>query len=147
MISRVFHPYWTWEDLGMWRRVYGRERDSLLAQATEFTGDAQRYGRAMLQVIDQYPIATDHNMTDLAQNRQAWVGHAACYLAFNCPEDIVREAWGMLTQKQRDEANSVADVAIAEWEARYEEKNSHLYRQMALPGIPGRFAGRSAASA
>jgi uncharacterized protein YjbJ (UPF0337 family) len=59
----------------------------------------------------------------------------------------VREAWGMLTQDQRDAANAVADIAIAEWEARYEEKNQYVHQQMALPGIPGRFAGRSSATA
>jgi hypothetical protein len=128
----------------MWRRVWGKERAELLTQAIAFTGNAEDYGAAMLRVIEEFPIASEHNLTDLAQNRQAWIGHAACYLALDLPEDIVREAWGQLTQDQRDAANAVADIAIAAWHEQYEAKNQYLYQQMALPGIPGRFAGRSA---
>lgn len=147
MLKRIFHPFWTWEDLGMWRRIWGKAREEFAVRAIAFTGDASAYGAAMLQVLDAYPVAAEHNLTDLAQNRQAWIGHAACYLAFECPEDIVREAWGQLTQQQRDEANAAADIAIAEWETRYAEKNQYLHQQLALPGIPGRFAGRSPAAA
>jgi hypothetical protein len=147
MMKRIYHPFWTWEDIGMWRRVWGKNRAVMLERAVEFTGDAERYGAAMLRVLEEFPIAAEHNLTDVAQNRQAWIGHAACYLALDIPEDIVREAWGMLTQDQRDAANAVADIAIAEWEARYEEKNQYVHQQMALPGIPGRFAGRSSATA
>jgi hypothetical protein len=146
-MRRVYHPYWIWEDIGMWRRVWGKERETFLGLAIDFTGDAERYGAAMLRVIDEFPIASEHNLTELAQNRQAWIGHAACYLALELPEDIVREAWGQLTQEQRDAANAVADIAIAKWEEQYEAKNQYLYQQMALPGIPGRFAGRGSGAA
>jgi hypothetical protein len=55
-------------------------------------------------------------LTDTKQNRQAWIGHAACALAHGIPEDIVREAWSYLTQEQQDAANKKADEAIAHWE-------------------------------
>lgn len=128
----------------MWRKVGGADRECMRAAAIVFTGDAELYGKAMLRVIDEYPIASEHNLTDWAQNRQAWIGHAACFIEHQWPEDVVREAWGHLTNGQQDAANAVADIAIAEWEARYAEKNQFIHQQLALPGIPGRFAGRSA---
>src|SRR5688572_29101410 len=97
-LPRVYHPFWTWEDIGMWRRVWGKERDAMREHAIAFTGDAAAYGAAMLRVIDEFPIASEHNLTDVAQNRQAWIGHSACYLAHDFTEDVVREAWGQLTQ-------------------------------------------------
>ena len=138
---RIYHPYWSWEDLGMWRNVRSAERQAFLDLALIMTGNAEAYGASMLNVLDAYPIACEHNLTDLGQNRRAWIGHAAVLLANQCPEDITRQAWGMLTQQQRDAANAVADEAIAEWEARHEAKNRGLYRQMALSGLSERVAG------
>jgi hypothetical protein len=60
-------------------------------------------------------------LTDLSINRKAWIGHAACAMAMKIPEDVIREAWGHLTDEQRRLANAQADDAIATWE--------HYYRQ------------------
>ena len=146
-MRRIYHPYWVWEDIGMWRRVWGKEREVFLATAIEFTGNATAYGEAMMQVIDRFPIAAEHNLTDTAQNRQAWIGHAACYLRHELPEDIVREAWGQLTDEQRDAANAVADIAIAEWESQHAEKNQVLHQQLEIPGLSRWTARRSAGPA
>jgi uncharacterized protein YjbJ (UPF0337 family) len=40
-------------------------------------------------------------------------------LAIGCPEDIVREAWGMLTDEQRTKANAKAHEAIKQWETEH----------------------------
>jgi hypothetical protein len=103
----------------MWRRVPSSERQDYLDRAVKFTGDHELYGSWMMKVLDSWPRSCEHNLTDMNINRRAWVGHAACCLAFGCPEDIVREAWGLLTQEQRDLANGVADLAIAEYEKRH----------------------------
>lgn len=71
----------------------------------------------MLRVLPAWPISCEHNLTDLAQNRRAWIGHAACCLELACSEDVTREAWGHLTQGQRDAANAKASEAIATWES------------------------------
>lgn len=98
----------------MWGKV--DERDGYLEKAIEFTGNAAIYGKWMLDVVDSWPISCEQNLSNLTQNRQAWIGHAACALAFGCPEDIVREAWGKLTEEQQRMANNVASIAIKKWE-------------------------------
>ena len=137
-MNRIYHPYWKWEDLGMWRNIKGTEHQTFLDLALKMTGDAKVYGASMLKVLDSFPLACEHNLTDLGQNRRAWIGHAAVFLANECPEHITREAWGMLSQQQQDEANAVADIAITEWEARHEEENRGLSRQMGLSGLSER---------
>jgi hypothetical protein len=133
---RIYHPYWVWEDIGMWRRVWGSDRAKAFDLAVTFTGDAVAYGDAMLRVIDEFPLACEHNLTDTAQNRQAWIGHAACYLRHDLTEDVVREAWGQLTQAQRDAANAVADIAIRTWERRFaEEKDNRVHQQLEIPWL------------
>ena len=45
-------------------------------------------------------------------------GHAAVAMAIQCPEDIVRLAWGYLTGEQQDLANAAAQRAIEFWESK-----------------------------
>lgn len=134
-MDRVFHPYTDWEEFhaGMWRSVFGKDRSKFLKKAVKFTGDHNLYGSYMLQVLKKWPISCEHNLSDVRQNRKAWIGHAACCLAFKCPEDITREAWGLLTEKQRDLANGMAEEAIEKWEN--ENKDFKIFVQMAIPGL------------
>jgi hypothetical protein len=113
-MNRIYHPHDVLEEHkhGMWKTILGAERERLLAQAIEFTGNAQRYGTYMMRVVREWRYSCEHNLTCSDMNRQAWVGHAACCLALGCPEDITRCAWHCLTQQQQDEANAQADKAI-----------------------------------
>jgi len=114
--NRIWHPYWKWEEAShnMWGSV--NQRDHYLRLAITFTGNAQLYGECMMHVANEWQYSCEHNLTDRSLNRQAWIGHAACALAFRCPEDIVRTAWSRLTEQQQIEANAKADTAIRYWE-------------------------------
>lgn len=103
----------------MWGRV--KDRQLYLNKAIEFTGDHVLYGSWMMRVIEEWPNTCEHNLTNKTINRKAWIGHAAVAMAIQCPEDIVRQAWGYLTQEQRDLANNQADAAIRKWELQHEE--------------------------
>lgn len=118
-IERAYLPYWQWEEVeaNMWGTVENRKE--YLDRAIEFTGDAKLYGSYMLRVVEEWPNSCRHNLSNVSQNRQAWIGHAACAFAFECPEDIVRLAWSHITSKQQNEANARADFAIARWERVY----------------------------
>ena len=107
----------------MWGRV--KDRQSYLEKAIEFTGDHELYGSWMRKVVTDWPYSCEHNLTNKTINRQAWIGHAAVALAIQCPEDIVRQAWGFLSEDQRIRANMQADMAIAEWERVHEEDAWH----------------------
>ncbi|MDB4261381.1 hypothetical protein N9878_00800 [bacterium] len=73
----------------------------------------------MIKVVIAWKYSCEHNLSNISSNRQAWIGHAACAMAFNCPEDIVRAAWGHLSDEQRVQANKQADKAILHWEENY----------------------------
>lgn len=118
-IKRVFHPFDKWEDAGMWRRTAGEERQRLHDTVAAFMADTQAFGAAMIRVVDEWRFSAEANLTTKSINQQAWVGHAACFLAVGSPEDVTRQAWHTLTQEQQDAANAVADIAIAHWRERY----------------------------
>lgn len=114
-----WHPFWKWEEVSynMWGNV--RDKTGWLQKAIKFTGDHELYGSWMRRVADEWPNSCEHHLTKMDANRKPWIGHAAVALALQCPEDIVREAWGYLTREQQDLANLQAQQAIEYWERTY----------------------------
>lgn len=143
-MERVWHNFNKWEELPMWREVTASERESFLSAAIKFTGNHVAYGLAMRRVIFEWPISCEHNLTDTAQNRKAWLGHAACCLAINSPEYVTRHAWGFLSMQQQDAANQQAHNAILLWEKNYALKNQSLSKNMACERLPRNSRLRSA---
>lgn len=117
--DRVWHPVEDWEEIqfNMWGSV--SDRPLTLQAAIEFTGNADLYGDHMDLMVMEWPVSCENALTDYSLNRKAWVGHAACALYMQCPEDITRKAWGYLTDEQRKLANRRAAIAIRNWEEDY----------------------------
>ena len=122
----------------MWAEV--RDRAAFLRRATIFTGNHRLYGRYMVRVTEEWPNSCLNALTDFGLNRKAWIGHAACALAIRCPEDITRQAWGLLTDEQRLLANRQAERAIESWEVRY-LKGGGIREALAEPLLFGRHTG------
>ena len=101
----------------MWGTV--SDRQNMQEMAVTFTGDHILYGSFMFRVINEWAYSCENALTDMNINRKAWIGHAACAMAINCPEDITRAAWGLLDDGQRIRANRQAASAIREWEENY----------------------------
>ena len=118
-LKRIWLPIDAWEEIGhnMWGEVTNRRL--FLQRAVIFTGNHRLYGRYMQRVTLEWPNSCMNALTDYNLNRKAWIGHAACALALRCPEDITRQAWGLLTDEQRILANRQANRAIQSWEMRY----------------------------
>ena len=129
-MNQIFHHYTLWEDAnnGMWKSVSGKEREVMLEDAVRFTGDHILYGSWMMKVIKAWPVACEQNLTNQSINHQAWIGHAAVCLALGIPEDITRDAWWKLTDRQRNDANKQADAAIAAWTSDHKQKTTQCQR-------------------
>jgi hypothetical protein len=116
-MKQVYHNYLKWEDYknGMWRKESREYEVKMLPKVIEFTGNHVTYGKAMMEVVTKWEYACEHNLTDLSQNRKAWVGHAAVCYKIGVPEHITRMAWGYLSQDQQNKANRQAELAINHW--------------------------------
>lgn len=125
-LKRVYQPIQDWEEMrfNMWGTV--DDRQEFLRRAIEFTSDHKLYGSYMVRVAEEWPISCENALTDKRLSKLAWIGHAACALAIQCPEDITREAWGRLTDEQRLLANKEAYRAIKRWEANYRASKNIL---------------------
>lgn len=144
--KRVWVPIESWEEIkwNMWGEVANRQR--CLERAVAFTGNHRLYGRYMMRVIQEWPNSCLNALTDSNLNRRAWVGHAAAALAICCPEDITRQAWGLLSHEQRLLANRQADRAIQSWEMRYQSSGG-ICSDMGATVLSQRHTRRSAAKA
>ena len=114
--QRIYHKCSEWEEINfnMWGDV--EDKQEAIAKAVAFTGDHVLYGSYMRRVITEWPISCENALTDYFMNRKAWLGHAACALAMQIPEDIVRMAWSKLSGEQQHLANKEAERAIQLWE-------------------------------
>ena len=106
----------------MWRKVSVAEENEYLKKAIEFTGNHILYGTYMQHVIAQWPVSCEQNLLNSDINHKAWIGHAACCIAFQCPEYIVRQAWHYLSQRQQDLANEQAEIAYELWIQNYKQQ-------------------------
>lgn len=136
-IAQVYIPYWDWEDFknGMWRRVDKIQEQEFLIKCIEFTGDHFRYGAAMKEVINKWPNTMLNTLTNSSVNHRAFVGHCACSYEFNCPEYITRMAWKELTDRQRIDADAIAQKHINKWKSEYlkhDRENNPVHQKMGV---------------
>lgn len=131
-MKQLYIPYWDWEDWlnGMWRKLDPEEEQNMLNKAIEFTGDYKKYGGAMKRVIIEWPKTMLNSITNKSINRRAFLGHCACCLEFGCPEYITRMAWKELTERQRRDADIVAQSVIDHWVIEHERKNNRAHKDL-----------------
>lgn len=120
--GEIWHPWWMLEEVShnMWGDV--SRKKTWLQIAIVFTGDHELYGEWMRKVAASWKHSCEHNLTKPGDKRP-WIGHAAVALAIGCPEDIVREAWGHLTEEQQEKANAKAAEAIEYWKKECQKKD------------------------
>lgn len=116
-MEQIFHHYQEWEDYqcGMYDELKeGRAGRVSLAQ--HLLGTPKLCEKWMLEVKKRWCIACEQIFSNPRLNRIAWLGQAACCLYGGVKEDETRQAWGLLTDSQRERANAIADSVIKEWE-------------------------------
>lgn len=116
-MSRIFRHFEDWEDAreGMWRTVPGCERERYRQLAAGLMRDPETFLRVSRMVLREWPVSAAVNLSAGNINQKAWLGHAACCMATRSPEDVTREAWHTLTEREQAKANEIVDVAIGEY--------------------------------
>jgi hypothetical protein len=117
MDRRIYYHYRDLEEHahGMWRRTPSEEHGAYIESAAGLMADPQAFLDAMRRASIEWPKSMEAAMSTSSLNQRAYMGHAGCCIALGCPEDLTRLAWHTLTQEQQDEANRMADIAIAEY--------------------------------
>ena len=126
-MKQVFHPYQQWEGFksGMYEPCKLGRADRVMT-AKQLLTNLEALKREMTRVTIEWPIETEHVLTDASISHRAWLGQSACNIYADVKEDETREAWGYLTEKQRREANRVADAVDDLWRKRYNGGNRQM---------------------
>ena len=91
-----------------------------ISEAKHTLSNPERCKRAMLGVINEYPISSQQHLSKHWMNRKPWLGQAACCLDCGANEEETRIAWNFyMSKEEQDSANSIADEVIKEWELKY----------------------------
>jgi len=113
-MARKYYPYTEWEE---WQAgMYDLDVQPRQVQyAAALLADTSKLESAMIKVTQEFPNSTHHHLTATNENRKAWMGQAACFLAAGAADDATKSAWWTLTDDQRKAANDVADRVIGKW--------------------------------
>lgn len=129
MAKRFYAPYETWEDYqnGMFGKEVREDYSNLSASLMEDIKPA------MLRVINEWPIASKHNLTNAGSNRKSWLGQAACCISHGATEFETRLAWRLLPKHIQQCANIAAQQVIELWETQNNfNKNDYIKEDFTL---------------
>jgi hypothetical protein len=122
-MKQIYIHYLRWEDFnnGMYNSAKLGNHIELIEQARMLLSNFNDFYSTMELMINEWPICTDVNLTNLGQNRKAWLGAAACNFKYRIPETLTRIAWNSLTKNEQEKANLAAKKIIKN----YEKKHSY----------------------
>jgi hypothetical protein len=126
-MKRLYHQYWSWEDYknGMYSQNDLNESD-VVKNCIKLLTDLDLFYKNSILVIENWIISTEENLTNKSNNRRAWIGQSACCYYCKANEKQTKLAWKTITDKQKTDANLLADKIIKI----YETKNRKIYSQL-----------------
>jgi hypothetical protein len=123
-MERIYHRYEYWECFknGFFKNVSGAEKKELGNKVIELFENPKLTEKYMQKVINEWVYSCEHNLTNIALNRVAWLGQSACCLYAKIPYQITMENWRFVDEGKRKIACDIAEKLIKE----YETKNKQL---------------------
>lgn len=118
-LPRFYFPYTDWEcwKSGMYdTRVKFMDEHQLTQECVNMLACPQWLQESMLFVSHSWTHSAHQHLSNVARNRQAYLGQAASCWAHGAPEFITKRAWAELKPEQQRAANEVADYVIEDWE-------------------------------
>lgn len=124
-MKQIFSHYQNWEDFqnGMFQIVDIKNKHKKVFNAVLVLTSPEIFYNGCKKLLEEWTIASNVNLTNLNQNRRAWLGAAACCYLYQVPEVLTRIAWNLLSKEEQDLANSIADKIIKEFENNLKDNN------------------------
>jgi hypothetical protein len=112
--KQYFAPYNLWEDYkaGMYNTYNIIDKDIKIQNAIKLLSNKQEFFQVSMEMVSKWEVSAKVNLTNLNQNRKAWIGAASCMYKYNVPEILTRIAWNSLDKEEQDRANESAQDVI-----------------------------------
>ena len=126
--GRIYHPYHLWEDYkhGFYDNCSGENKKLLTDKVLEMFNNKTLTETYMNKVIELWVYSCEHNLTNNAMNKIAYIGQAACCLYANIPSSVTMEAWSLLDEKTQEQANKIAQLVLDKYEKQTNNKQLQL---------------------
>lgn len=132
-MTKVWYPYWSWES---WQNGFYsgacKERSTVLCERLrcDFFLTEGLFKETAHTVFKEWPVCTEHFLTDDATNRIAWLGQV-CSLWHDGLSDHYSYAYNKLEAGLRRKNNLIAQGLINEWTADRDNGGSAgIYRKV-----------------
>lgn len=116
-MTRIYHPYWKWEEVES--GFYGpspkgmNKKDGELAYK-KFFETPGLFESVLSDLIINWKNSCEHNLTNEALNRVAWLGQAAVCYSLKVPADC-RAGYNLIDKKTQEVCDSIATKYLNIW--------------------------------
>lgn len=119
-MKRIFHPYDKWEDF---RHGFfgGKEypKDDTLELYASLLKDLPKFEKALQTIISEWKYSCEHNLSNEAMNRVAYLGQASCALVYNVPHNVSMGGYNLLSSEEQKAADQMAQKYLDLWIKEY----------------------------
>ncbi len=129
-MQHIFHQYYFWEDYknGMYEIPNKNEIDFYVEKSFSLLTDLDLFYKIANEVIINWQISAENNLTNMGCNRYAWIGQSSCSYLYKSPEYCTRIAWGQMSILEQNKANAIAHKIIINFEKYHEAKNKKIHK-------------------
>lgn len=121
-MKRIFHPWDKWEDFR--HNFYGGSsdypKDDTLALYASLLRDLPRFEAALKEITSTWKYSCEHNLTNEAMNRVAYLGQASCALVYRVPSSVSMGGYNLLSPQEQKDADALAQKYLDIWMEAYE---------------------------
>lgn len=117
-MNRIFHPWDKWEDY--LHNFYGGitsdfPKDNTLKLYASLLRDTDKFEAALKTIIKEWKYSCEHNLTNVAMNRVAYLGQASCALVYKVPHSLSMGGYNLLTDEEKQRADALAQKYLDKW--------------------------------
>lgn len=117
-MERVYHTWDKWEcyPAGFYnpRPPKGMTIDECKAAYRDFLADTHRFSAACWRVINEWPISSEHYLSNERMNRIAWLGQSSMCIETGISKFFCG-GYFLLDEVQRKEADETALIYLNKW--------------------------------
>ena len=116
-MERIYHPYWLWEDYVnvFYDNSSGEQKKIHIEKCIEMFNSEKLTIENMNFVVDNWKYSMEHNLSNPAINKIAYIGQSACCNYAKIPNSITMECWSKLSKEVQERANKNAIDSISRW--------------------------------
>lgn len=117
-LNRIWHPWHVWEDYK--HNFYGGVSDNYIKDKSlqiyaELLKDLSAFDEALKIILSTWTHSCEHNLSNDALNRIAYLGQAACALVYKVPHTVSMGAYNLLSETEKKQADALAQKYLNIW--------------------------------